>query len=335
MYKVYQFPNDKIPVLNGDLSDWSMVPESYVINTTQLLDERLEKGSQIPGKEDLDVQVIVGWNDSTNRVYFMVKDYDDLHNFDRKSPFAVGGDDIFEIVIDADNSGGSCFTNSDEWEAGQHKLQSVTAQNYHMFIPPGIGNLIWVWGIPRWLERKPFADGYCKYDGKQGSSGWLTMEMYVTPYDYASYLGPDRSAVHDLEEGDTIGLSWAFIDYDQIDKKPDGFYSLAHDFRMIRTADILPHFRLEPIEGLSPNALKADFDYLIIPGSNDRWAGKVKFTNKSTGNIEKYQWDFGDGTTSTEKEPTHQWNPFDLPNVTLTIKGPDGEKKKMKVVQPF
>lgn len=33
----------------------------------------------------------------------------------------------------------------------------------------------------------------------------------------------------------------------------------------------------------------------------------VKFTNTST-NASTYEWDFGDGKTSTEQSPSHSWN---------------------------
>ena len=35
-YKIFQFPADKIPRIDGDPSDWSMVPESYAIGMDQL-----------------------------------------------------------------------------------------------------------------------------------------------------------------------------------------------------------------------------------------------------------------------------------------------------------
>lgn len=334
-YKIYQFPNDKIPRLDGDLSDWSEVPESYIIDTSHLFDSEEGNGFNIP-RNDLDVRVIVAWNDSTNRVYFMVKQYDDFHNFNRPNLAEIQGDDIFEVVIDADHSEGLCFTDATKWKEGHEKLQSVTAQNYHTFIPPRQGILIWIWGIPRWLENKPYSDGYCKYDGQHGSSGWLNLEWYITPYDYASHLGPKFSAVHDLEEGDLMGLSFCFIDWDASDEQYDGFYNLAHDTKFIFDAGFLQDFRLMPVEGFSPETPKANFDFELDRNPPDKERSRiVKFINKSTGNIEEYYWDFGDGTFSKEKEPTHDYLAMTHPNVVLTVKGPRGEHKKLKVVRTY
>ncbi|HHV75471.1 MAG TPA: PKD domain-containing protein, partial [Thermoanaerobacterium sp.] len=42
---------------------------------------------------------------------------------------------------------------------------------------------------------------------------------------------------------------------------------------------------------------------------------KVQFTDKSTGSTQSRTWDFGDGSKSTEKNPTHTYQPG-----TYTIK---------------
>ena len=39
VFKIFQFPADQIPRIDGDTNDWNMVPESYVIGTDQLVDD--------------------------------------------------------------------------------------------------------------------------------------------------------------------------------------------------------------------------------------------------------------------------------------------------------
>jgi PKD repeat protein len=50
----------------------------------------------------------------------------------------------------------------------------------------------------------------------------------------------------------------------------------------------------------------------------------VRFTNQSNGSINSYQWNFGDGSTSTEQNPSHGFSTPGLYNVTLTVSGPGG-----------
>jgi len=59
------------------------------------------------------------------------------------------------------------------------------------------------------------------------------------------------------------------------------------------------------------------------------------FKDQSQGEITSWKWDFGDGTSSTEQNPTHQYN--DRPgregvySVILTIAGPAGSSHFARV----
>jgi PKD repeat protein len=48
----------------------------------------------------------------------------------------------------------------------------------------------------------------------------------------------------------------------------------------------------------------------------------VVFTDTSEGEIDSWQWDFGDGATSTARHPTHTYTAAGLYTVTLTVVGP-------------
>ncbi len=50
----------------------------------------------------------------------------------------------------------------------------------------------------------------------------------------------------------------------------------------------------------------------------------VSFTNQSTFGV-SYEWNFGDGTTSTQENPTHVYYTAGTFNVTLTVTGPGGD----------
>jgi len=57
---------------------------------------------------------------------------------------------------------------------------------------------------------------------------------------------------------------------------------------------------------------------------------QVAFTSTSTGTITSYEWDFGDGATSTAENPSHTYNVPGTYTVTLKVTGPGGENTKIE-----
>ncbi len=243
-YRVFQFPPDKLPKIDGDPSDWRIVPRRYVIDGSHL--EDTVRGHKRMDPKDLAVEVTVGWSPKTNRLYFLYKMYDDIHNFRRAGSDLRG--DIFEVVIDADHSGGRYHSFEHVDKKTEERLKSATCQNYHIFTPPAPGRpWAWVWGSQQWLVKPPWAKAAFRYHFGFNQPGVLYLEFYITPFDYASYLGPKFSAVHKMQEGEVFGLSWSVLDYDRSDQRYDGFWNLSHHTRMDFTADLLPDFVLEPL----------------------------------------------------------------------------------------
>jgi PKD repeat protein len=56
----------------------------------------------------------------------------------------------------------------------------------------------------------------------------------------------------------------------------------------------------------------------------------VDFTNTSTGSITSHAWSFGDGTTSTEANPSHMYTASGFYTVSLTVTGPGGSNKQTR-----
>jgi PKD repeat protein len=57
---------------------------------------------------------------------------------------------------------------------------------------------------------------------------------------------------------------------------------------------------------------------------------EVQFTNLTSNTSNKWTWNFGDGTTSTEKNPIHKYSSPGSYDVKLFSKGPYGENEKIK-----
>lgn len=70
----------------------------------------------------------------------------------------------------------------------------------------------------------------------------------------------------------------------------------------------------------------ADFDVSLAEN------GKVTLTNKSTG-ADTYEWDFGNGINSIEKNPSVQYDSNKDYTINLTAKGKSGQNTKPKTVK--
>jgi PKD repeat protein len=57
----------------------------------------------------------------------------------------------------------------------------------------------------------------------------------------------------------------------------------------------------------------------------------VAFKDLSVGQVTSWKWDFGDGTTSTEENPIHQYQKPSNFVVILDVTGPAGTSRRSKV----
>ncbi len=327
-FQVFQFPADQIPRIDGDAADWSLVPDAYAIGTDQLRETVVGIGDG-HDPENLDVSVKVGWVAGQNRLYFLYEASDnywdfassDLHN------------DIFEVVVDGDLSGGPLIRQMHPNEQLRDKLDThfqfhgVHAQNYHIFTPAVGKDWAMVWGAQPWAKDLPFANAACRYDFQHGESGKLTLEFFITPFDYAP---PDRSraVATELEEDNVIGLSWAVLDYDDENaERYGGFWNLSHKTTMYGDASDLVAFRLMPIEANLRKPVEANWSFQVVSRA-DR---VVAFRDRSFGKITSRQWDFGDGTSSDEQHPVHHYTKGGEFIVTLSVEGPAGKAQRTKI----
>jgi hypothetical protein len=341
-YPIFQFPANQIPRVDGDASDWAMVPESYVIGSDQLVDDT--KKSSAPDPANLDVRVRVGWVKGLNRLYFLYEASDNYWDF------ALPGlhNDTFEIVVDGDASGGPLVDKGAKsvWtpdrvgelaaaaeerisvDESKWAVHGVHAQNYHIFTPAVDKDWCLAWGAPTWIKELPWANAAMSFNFKPGEAGKLVLECWITPFDYAGPEGPARAVESVLEENKIVGLAWAIIDYDDVAKRgSNGFWNLSTHHTMYGHASQLCAFRLMPLEpALSPK-LAAQWTWTVV----DMQRRLVAFKDVSVGSVISWHWDFGDGATSSEQHPQHAYaKPGDYV-VVLDIEGPDGKSRRSKV----
>jgi hypothetical protein len=329
VFKVFQFPADQIPRVDGDTNDWNIIPESYVIGSDQLVDDN--------GKHKLSdastpkIRVKVGWVKGLNRLYFLYEAEDDYWDFSEPDLH----NDTFELVVDGDLSGGPLIEKFSpakpvigQWET-YFTLHGTHAQNYHIFTPSEGKDWCMAWGPAQWLKELPYANAAQKYHFKPGEPGHYVLEFWITPFDYAGAEGPHRAVESVLKENKLIGMSFALIDYDNVNSggTNNGFWNLSRHHTMYGQADELCIFKLMPLEPQFRKVIEAQWSFQVV----DMERRLVAFKDLSVGEIKSWHWDFGDGETSTEQNPIHAYKNPDHYVVVLNVEGPAGKSRRAKV----
>ncbi|MDP9174030.1 MAG: PKD domain-containing protein [Planctomycetota bacterium] len=326
VFKIFQFPANMIPRINGKADDWAMVPDDYAIGMDQLVDDA-KHGK--PDLKRLDAKVKVGWVKGMNRLYFLfeaTKSYWD---------FALPGlhNDTFEIVVDGDLSGGPLIDelrNNPEVvdkNDAYFSMHGVHAQNYHIFTPAENKDWCMVWGPHPWLKDLPYANAAYGYDFRPGESGKLTLTFWVTPFDFVG-SDPSKMIETQLVENKLIGLSYALIDYGDVNAKSSvAFWNLSRHHDMFGNADHLCAFKLMPLEAQFLKKIEARWSFKVV----DMDRRLVAFKDESVGKVSSWKWDLGDGQTSTEQNPQHAYEKAGHYVVVLDIEGPDGKSRRSKV----
>jgi len=328
IFKIFQFPADKIPRIDGDATDWALVPESYAVTHEQLTDDSSRK--QKPDAKNLDVRVRVGWVKGLNRLYFLYEASDNYWDFSRTDLH----NDTFEIVVDGDASGGPLIDrqhpHKDTLPAADtyFPFHGVHAQNYHIFTPFVGKDWCLAWGSQPWIKELPWANAAQNFTFKPGESGRYVLEFWITPFDYAGPEGPARAVESVLREDKLIGLSWAVIDYDDVNARgSSAFWNLSSKHTMYGNASELRAFRLMPLEPALAPKLDARWSFKVL----DHARRLVAFQDESVGQITAWKWDFGDGESSTEQHPQHTYKKSDKFIVVLHVTGPDGTSRRAKI----
>ena len=326
-YKIYQFPANMIPRIDGNMDDWADFPSEYVVGTDQLWDDSKHYPEVDP--KNLDVKVKVAWVKGLNRLYFLYEAYDDYWDFSLPGLH----NDIFEIVVDGDLSGGPLIS-------GQHSnssldpnetyftFQGVHAQNYHIFTPAVGKDWVLAWGPQNWIKKLPYSNIAYSYNFKPGEPGKLIAEFWITPFDYAGAEGPERSVESVLTDNKKIGLTMAVIYYvDVIDESKKGFWNFWKNHNMYGNSTLGTVFTLMPLEEKYQKPFGAEWSFTVT----DMSKREVLFKDESRGKITSWHWDFGDGTASAEQNPVHQYKDAGKYIVILDIEGPDGKSRMSKV----
>ena len=243
-----QFPAGSEPTLDGDLSDWAIVPDDYVITSGMHID--YETGVTLTDLADLNTKIIVGWSESTNRLYMHNELYDNFRK--REIPEGHNADSI-EMTLDGDHGGEDTWM-ADANDAGRY------AQGVHFIFPainPDANDrsgwyFFWM-NQSTWCNQLPWADQGYTSDAASLNAVDVTgkAEWMVTLWDNLQFDDPDASDVHDLNEGEIIGLNWSLHDYDDMEEPLRTYsWTLNGEASYWNMSSVATDFLLAPVEDL-------------------------------------------------------------------------------------
>ena len=227
-------------VMDGDLGDWDNVPSIFWVTQDDLIE--VVTGTQgDPDPGNLAERIIVGWNPETNLVYVMEERFDDLWYGTLE-----GTNDKLELVLDANHSGGQ-FQGVESLDLDPERWAGAEAQDWQQSLHQE--DQLWLWGGGVWASVEPYAGIRWNVEGEVGGPATLFQESWFTTFDDlpASSTGPDDPdlIIHDLEEGQVMGVGMAIQDDDNgPGDSYNGYWVSTGDINMYFHADSLVDYVL-------------------------------------------------------------------------------------------
>ena len=125
-----------------------------------------------------------------------------------------------------------------------------------------------------------------------------------------------------ITSGEISGREWDFGDSTpkSSEQNPKHIYEKPGDYTVVLTLTGNGRTASDKIM-ISVKNLAASFYADKTSGDESL---SVQFTSSSSGDINSYYWDFGDGYFSTEKDPQHTFYNAGTYDISLTVFGPDG-----------
>jgi len=240
------------PTIDGDLSDWDLVPEEFWVTMENDFEETRRGVGTDFDFDDLNIKMIVGWAPSNNRIYQMTWVSDNILQSNKRSETArFNYDDESHFCVDANHNGGPTYGAWGELsEEEQNQLNGAEAQLYSTIVPPIDGYYSWMYLGGWWLTQSGL--GSCcpelyqvgwAMNGEQGGSGTWQFEHMVTPWDHMDWDGVEESTIVTLEEGGIVGIGYLWKDYDNSDIY-EGSFDFPRNHDVWKNADFMADFEL-------------------------------------------------------------------------------------------
>ncbi len=190
-YKVFQFPRTAIPRIDGDFSDWEIVPDSYSVGLSELYDTHGGRGSSTrSARVRPDVKVgwwparivsISTWRPTTTAGTLPTRGCGRIFSNWWSMPTCPEGRSSRRTTAIGTSCRSRTFISKDT-----ERMHRITISSLR-YSPARIG--LWCGARLRGFKDFPYANVAYDYDFAQGESGTLRMEFWITPFDYAAVEG--------------------------------------------------------------------------------------------------------------------------------------------------
>lgn len=281
VYTAFQWPDTHIPVLDGNLSEWDIVPADYEITLEDHVDANGETDFNFAS---LNMRMIVSYNANDDKIYFMSERFDDY--YDRNgAEGGAGGDDSWEMHHDGDHAGDDMWVSGDDFPDPDERALNMGrfAQTYHTRFPElpgstGEGGSTWAWfwvSQSTWHDSPQYMDYGFTIDGEI-NNGEATTFVEFNRVSWDDFLWNDEanSVIHDMVPEEIIGFGWQIVDHGTEDLDSGGensprswYISGAAD--AWRTAASATDFLLAPLDP------RVDFSSIPTAVEDASW-GRIK-----------------------------------------------------------
>lgn len=251
-YRAFQFPDHLVPAIDGDLTDWEVVGDSYTILTGQFHD--LVAEAEASDSDDFAARLMVGWNKAENKLYIAAQVRDDIHQIDRPAGSAAVlffQDDAMELFIDADHSGGQFANFAELSHKEQLRRNGAEANHFVLAGPPPDEDFFVNFSAAAWyaLADGPYTGAAVEFVGVLGGEGVTNYEVMLVPFDRVDMNAVFQSEEHFLREGEILGFNVEFNDLDVHSELFDTKWSLSGQYNSNRFSDRFTDLILMPLEG--------------------------------------------------------------------------------------
>jgi hypothetical protein len=253
-YFAYQFCPEDVPTIDGDLSDWGVVPDAYRVVTEDMYEQLAGMGKAGTGVDlsDMTILLMTGWNEGTNMLYSGAQTFDNVHMCLRPTgdPSLMWRQDDLEIMIDIDHSGGLYGGFADLTEEENKRQTGAQATQFCMAYPNADGINIHCYMAATWALDAPYWYYGFNYEGEDLGEGTTTYENAFTPWVDLNWMGPDQGIIGDLEEGQIIGLQYSFGDFDdpETPNQYHAFWTVSGQDETFKRAERFADFMMAPLE---------------------------------------------------------------------------------------